>query len=360
VRAWHLLTQIVGHHLIPCLFASALMHAVMQALSSSGLVRRASHRALFRYAGLVKAALALWVGESVSFLSSDPRLLGYFGFRLPNLVPNDPRYDPRKLAAVLASSELTSWVLSVILISAGALLVYRWVRLAPVYRGIYARLGADRDEYPEVFRVFDELAGLMHGPGTRLPRPRLLLVRGVPCSAFTMGVRPPIVVLSAELAAQLRDDELRGVLAHELAHVCRLDYLGRWAAGILRDIMIWNPFALFWFERLKDEQEQACDQRAAEVLGDPAAVASGLVEVAAHGAGLPVITVGPLYAWQAHRHLNELHRRLDYLASSASAEPDTRRILSLTPCLTFLAFALAQPHVAFSMPDMVRLVAGSY
>ncbi|MCK6508871.1 M48 family metallopeptidase [Myxococcota bacterium] len=48
--------------------------------------------------------------------------------------------------------------------------------------------------------------------------PELFLYRGGGMNAYTTGVRKPLVALSAELVEGLEDQELRGVIAHELGH----------------------------------------------------------------------------------------------------------------------------------------------
>jgi Zn-dependent protease with chaperone function len=233
-----------------------------------------------------------------------------------------------------------------------ALLCLRWIRLAPLFRRIYEFRRAEAGEFTHLFRVFDELVSRAYGEGVWLPRPRLLMIRDAPCPAFTMGIRPPVIVLSAELVAQLGAPELRGIIAHELGHVRRLDYVGRWLATVLRDLMIWNPFAVWWYNRLLEEQEKACDESAAELVNDPAAVMRGLVEIAAHAVRLPVAASGPLTAWRRDRDVLTLKERLDRLEHSfvrphgASMWP---RLL-LFPVL--VAFLMIQPHATLCFRNL--------
>lgn len=78
---------------------------------------------------------------------------------------------------------------------------------------------ADDGSYPELNRAVDELSREMD-----VPKPRLMVAQmGVP-NAFAVGRKGAgTVVVSQELMDTLDHEELKGVLAHELAHVRNRD-----------------------------------------------------------------------------------------------------------------------------------------
>jgi len=83
-------------------------------------------------------------------------------------------------------------------------------------------VGADdlpEDEYQEIHRAVDRLCREMD-----LEKPRMMVAdMGVP-NAFAVGRKGAgVVVLSTELMALLDQDELEGVIAHELAHIRNRD-----------------------------------------------------------------------------------------------------------------------------------------
>lgn len=359
MSVWQLVTELVGQHLIPALLASAAIYLALRLLFAVGRLRRPREQVVFLQACMLKALLALWAGASVSCLAKGVPLFGYFAVRLPSPLPDSLPLESRKLAAALTDSTLAVPVLVVVLMLAGGLLCYRWLRLAPVYRGVYATRMADPAAFRELFRVFEDLVARAYQRCHWLPRPRLMLVEEAPCPAFTMGVRPPIIVLSAALAQRLGPRELAGVLAHEIAHARRLDYLGRWFATVLRDIMIWNPFVVAWYEQLLQRQEEASDDRAAELLDDPVAVASALVEIGAYGRHHPAISMGPLAAWRMGKDVRRLNERLDRLE---------QRVLGLClprwpSCLLYsvvAVFLLAQPYVGLSLPNLLLLLMAAH
>ncbi|MEX0705702.1 MAG: M56 family metallopeptidase [Nitriliruptoraceae bacterium] len=109
--------------------------------------------------------------------------------------------------------------------------------------------------------------------------PRVAVVRDAPGGAYVVGTRRPTIVVDAQLVARLDQDELEGVLAHELAHVRRRDNIV--AAGLctVRDAVFFAPGVGWAVRHLHRERELAADQVAVRATGRPAALASGLLKV---------------------------------------------------------------------------------
>ncbi|MCC6900050.1 MAG: M56 family metallopeptidase [Polyangiaceae bacterium] len=108
---------------------------------------------------------------------------------------------------------------------------------------------------------------------------------GVP-TAFTAGVRAPIIVLDRAMWASLGERHREVVLYHERGHVDRADPL---TSLVLRASLVlqpWLPRSLF--ERWQHAAELDCDRHAAEHVGDPSAVAAALVSVGRLRSALPV------------------------------------------------------------------------
>jgi len=354
VASWHLVVNLVGHHLIPCVLASAVIYVALGLLFRLDRLRRPADRAAFLYIALLKAGLALWAGERISCFASHGRMLGYLGMRLPDLVSDGAALDLQELAAIPPDSDLAGRMLLTILAVVLLLLCYRWARRAPVYRAVYDGRRAGLAEFPDTFRAFERLVKQACGRHRWLPQPELMIIRDAGCLAFVMGVRSPVVVLSTGLVTKLGDHEVEAILAHELAHVRRLDHVGRWIATMLRDIMAWNPFVLLWYNRLVAEQEMACDEYAARLVGDPVVVASGLVEVAAYSRLPHQIAVGPLPAWQAggKRGAQRLAERIEHLAQTTDAPHRYSGRWAIVATVLLGAFFAAQPHVTVSLPNL--------
>ena len=111
------------------------------------------------------------------------------------------------------------------------------------------------------------------------PRPRALVMPEGTSGAFAVAGRGGRILISPELIDQLDSEELEGILAHELAHLEAKDVVVTFTAGVLRDLVAWNPFGHLAFRRLLADREVEADRRAAILTGNPLAVASGLVRL---------------------------------------------------------------------------------
>lgn len=96
--------------------------------------------------------------------------------------------------------------------------------------------------------------------------------------AFATGTRRHRILISEDLLAGCGPDELDGILAHEIAHLEARDVPLTLLSGFLRDVVAWNPVAHLAHRKLCTDREYEADRRAADLTGDPLAVASGLLK----------------------------------------------------------------------------------
>lgn len=98
-----------------------------------------------------------------------------------------------------------------------------------------------RDEAPALHAMLDELAAR-----AAIPAPRLYLTPEAQPNAFATGRDPRhgVVAVAAGLLATLSPRELRGVLAHELAHIKNRDVLVATIAGAMASALTWLAHAL--------------------------------------------------------------------------------------------------------------------
>ena len=107
---------------------------------------------------------------------------------------------------------------------------------------------------------------------------RLGLVDDLP-SPVTAGWWRPVVLLPASLASGMPVDLLEALLAHELAHIRRHDYLVNLAQSAIEIILFYHP-AVWWLSnRIRLEREQIADDIAASMLGEPRRLALALSEL---------------------------------------------------------------------------------
>lgn len=91
-----------------------------------------------------------------------------------------------------------------------------------------------------------------------------------------LGVLRPILVMPLSMMTGLPPEALRAILAHELAHVRRHDYLLNLVQMVIEAVLFFNP-AVWWISRqIRIEREACCDAMAASILGEPLALAEAL------------------------------------------------------------------------------------
>jgi Zn-dependent protease with chaperone function len=132
----------------------------------------------------------------------------------------------------------------------------------------------EEGQYPELELALNEVAQKVHRPV-----PQVFVVNLEAPTVYTVGAGKPALTVSSNLAEMLDKDELRGVLAHELAHLIRRDSWWGWALLLMRALMFYNPVALLTFRQLTQDNEQACDDIAVSATGKPLAFAAGLIKV---------------------------------------------------------------------------------
>lgn len=98
-------------------------------------------------------------------------------------------------------------------------------------------------------------------------------------SPITAGWWRPVVLVPASLVSGMPPDLLEALLAHELGHVKRLDYLVNLGQNVVEILLFYHP-AVWWISgRIRAEREQIADALAADVIGEPRRLARALSEL---------------------------------------------------------------------------------
>ena len=120
---------------------------------------------------------------------------------------------------------------------------------------------------------------------TRLSR-RLHIGRAITLLESTLvdvptviGWLKPVVLLPASALAALSPQQLEAILAHELAHIRRHDYLVNLLQTLVETLLFYHP-AVWWLSRrIRIERENCCDDLAVSLCGDPVAYANALADL---------------------------------------------------------------------------------
>jgi heat shock protein HtpX len=188
-----------------------------------------------------------------------------------------------------------------------------------------------REQLPRLYAVMDRLAAKMN-----IPVPKLYIVPEQAPNAFATGRNPhhASVAVTQGLLELMNDDELEGVIAHELSHVRNYDILissiaatiagaitylasmGRWAmifggwgggrdderegsgGGIAAILMlILAPLAALLLQLgISRQREYSADATGARIVGQPYGLISALQKLGAYNKRIPTTNLAPTTA----------------------------------------------------------------
>ncbi|WP_342115175.1 M56 family metallopeptidase [Pseudoduganella sp. OTU4001] len=98
-------------------------------------------------------------------------------------------------------------------------------------------------------------------------------------SPITAGWWRPVVLMPAALVARMPPELLEALLAHELAHVRRHDFLVNLLQNVVEILLFYHP-AVWWLSRrIRHERELVADSIAADLTGEPRRLALALSEL---------------------------------------------------------------------------------
>nr|WP_295773893.1 M56 family metallopeptidase [Rhodoferax sp.] len=130
----------------------------------------------------------------------------------------------------------------------------------------------------------------------RLGVQRKVLLKLLPdlASPITIGCVRPLVLLPGALLSGMPVHLLEALLAHELAHVRRWDYLVNLLQSVVEALLFFHPVVWWLSTRMRDAREEVADALAADALGDPRCMAQAL-----HALSLQQTSLMPALAMSA-------------------------------------------------------------
>jgi Zn-dependent protease with chaperone function len=344
-----LLSLVTESFAVRALLGSLAAAALAAALVGTGVIRTSRARRLLLLTPMLTAAAAA---------------VGSFGeVYLPQLwVASGPGtaagtfleiFGARGAVAIESSLEILAVLYATVVL---VLLARRMLGLLAVRRALRPSVSADPDSL--VVLQTRELATAM---GVRMPDVRLLA--RCPGGAFTSGTRRPIIAVDPVLLDDLDEQELEGLLAHELAHVARRDTLLGTVVGVFRDVAFFLPplhLASKWLHR---EQEESADELASSHTQRPVALASSILKVwdcsrhhrqlATVCAAVPgrlALPSGVLAGGQADGGVKVITARVERLIARLPAASRLRRVSEVALVAATLAAGVS---AALSVPSWI-------
>ena len=123
---------------------------------------------------------------------------------------------------------------------------------------------------------------------------------------LAMGIVRSLIILPASALMALNPEQLEAVLAHELAHVRRADYLWNLVQTMVETLFFFHP-AVWWLgRRLRQQRELCCDDVAVQSCADPLIYATALLRLEERRTQ----QLGLAMALDGHRSLSGLRDRI--------------------------------------------------
>ncbi|MDX2305363.1 MAG: M56 family metallopeptidase [Microscillaceae bacterium] len=85
---------------------------------------------------------------------------------------------------------------------------------------------------------------------------------------MVIGYFKPVILLPLGALTGMSQHQVESILAHELAHIRRHDYLINFAQTFLEILFFFNPFIWWISGKIREERENCCDDIAVGVIGD--------------------------------------------------------------------------------------------
>ena len=98
-------------------------------------------------------------------------------------------------------------------------------------------------------------------------------------SALVFGWIKPIIVLPAAALGRLTEAEIEALLAHELAHVLRCDFLINLLQTVAECVLFYQPMVWWVSARMREERELCCDDIAVAVCRDEVLYSKALLRL---------------------------------------------------------------------------------
>ena len=244
---------------VATLFTERLLNNAAEGMLLAGLIW-----ILLRVIGRQGAntRFAIWFSALLAIVA-----LPFFGGSAPL---GSPSLAP--LHAYLGITLPSSWALYLFAIwasVAGLLLLRLGVGLWHVYQ-----LRNDCSDV-SLIRLDPAIAAILREFGSR-HRVKLCVSRDVAIPA-AIGFFRPVIIFPSRLLPELSAEEIRIILQHEFAHLCRRDHWTNLVQKILTALFFFHP-AIWWIDkRLALEREMACDDVVLKQTASPKAYASFLI-----------------------------------------------------------------------------------
>ncbi|MCB0551904.1 MAG: M56 family metallopeptidase, partial [Phaeodactylibacter sp.] len=178
----------------------------------------------------------------------------------------------------------------------------------------------------------------------RLPLQRavLLLESALVKVPVVVGHLKPVVLLPIGAINGLTAAQVEAVLAHELAHIYRRDYLFNLLQSLVETLYYFNP-AVWWISaNIRLERENCCDDIAVQLCGDSMAYARALVQLEEQSRANPLMAMALVRRGKGHL-LYRVRRILNQPQNKSNIMEKFTATALLLAAIFFLSVSAGQP-----------------
>jgi GWxTD domain-containing protein len=283
-----LIAHAAGWTLLHFLWQGALVAIILACVLALLNRRSAQPRYLAACAALVLMAVlplitfARIVAAEHSAANSFPLFLSPSASVTDHGIATPPEPFPYRIAAAL--DRFMPIVLAVWLVGVVVLFVRLGIGLVTAQRMMSA---ATQPPPHDLLHVFHRLARRIE-----VPRPIGLFHSTLVQVPTVIGWLRPVVLIPLGCLSGLSPSQVEAILAHELAHILRRDYLVSILQSIVEALLFYHP-AVWWVSgHIRREREHCCDDLAVQYTGDALAYARALSLLEEHRSALPAIALG--------------------------------------------------------------------
>ncbi|MCI4566664.1 M56 family metallopeptidase [Lysobacter sp. CFH 32150] len=168
-------------------------------------------------------------------------------------------------------------------------------------------------------------------------------------SPVSAGWWRPVVLLPTALLTRMPADLIEALLAHELAHIRRHDYLVNLMQNAVEAVLFYHPVTWWLSHRIRVEREQIADQLAAEVVCAPRRLALALAELA------DLQCVHPAFQLAQAARGGQLMSRIEQLVRPVRrAHPSARIVFPLLGLAALCIASYAYAQIGKSVPNAMQ------
>ena len=165
-----------------------------------------------------------------------------------------------------------------------------------------------------------------------------IIISGVIQTPMTAGWLRPVIILPVNLLTGMQIDQLRLLLAHELAHIQRHDYAVNMLQNLVRILLFYHP-TVHWLCRILDEErELCCDHMAIACSESKLQYAKALISLQDQPHPQPALAAASRCR---HSLLRRIQRILGQPSTTFTDDLRQRPLLSLVSMLVSVTVLLA-------------------